>query len=152
MTKQTARAIIFNDDGKLLMVERHKNGEHYFVLPGGHVDPGETPLEAVGREVLEETGLLVTVEKLLYTSHDMLGNDQSLFLCNYLGGEPTLQPDSEEAQIQNSGEPQAWIPGWFDFADLQDKTVYPVGLLRYLEEDKQSGYHHNPYKILERRV
>lgn len=152
MTKQTARAIIFNETGKLLMIERHKNGEHYFVLPGGHVDPGETPIEAAGREVLEETGLLVTVEKLLYTSVDVFGNDQSLFLCNYLGGEPRLQPDSEEAKIQASGEPQAWIPGWFTFAELEGKIVYPVGLLKYLEEDKQAGYHHNPYKILERRV
>lgn len=152
MSKQTARAIIFNDAGQLLMIERYKDGEHYFALPGGHVDPGETPAEAVIREVLEETGMMVTVEMLLYTSVDAFQNDQSLFLCNYLGGEPVLQADSVEAQAQNSGAPQQWIPGWFTFEQLEGKLVYPIGLIKYLEEDKRAGYHHNPYKILERRV
>ncbi len=153
MSKQTARAIIFNDDGKLLMVERHKDGEHYFVLPGGHVDQGETPERAVAREVWEETGLNVTVNKLLYTSSDdKYQNDQRIYLCDYHGGEPELQPESIEAQLQNSGEPQEWKPAWFSFDELREQTVYPVGLLRYLEEDRALSYHHNPYKIIERRV
>jgi mutator protein MutT len=150
---QTARAIIFNDEGKILMVERHKDGEHYFVLPGGHVDDGEVPERAATREVMEETGLTVTVDKLLYTSTtDKYGNDQRIFLCTYLGGEPKLQDNSVEAKAMNEGEPQQWAPAWFSFDELRDKTVYPAGLLKYLEEDKASGYHHNPYKIIERRV
>ena len=150
---QTARAIIFNDEGKILMVERHKDGEHYFVLPGGHVDEGEAPERTATREVMEETGLTVTVDKLLYTSTtDKYGNDQRIFLCTYLGGEPQLQANSVEAKAMQDGEPQQWAPAWFGFDELRDKTVYPVGLLKYLEEDKVNGYHHNPYKIIERRV
>ena len=153
MGKQTARAIIFNDDGKLLMIERHKDGGHYFVLPGGHVDEGESPEQAAVREVQEETGLSVTVSKLLYTSSDdKYQNDQRIYLCNYLGGEPELQSDSIEARLQSSGEPQEWKPAWFDFDDVREQIVYPVGLLRYLEEDRAINYHHNPYKIIERRV
>jgi 8-oxo-dGTP diphosphatase len=153
MGKQTARAIIFNGEGKLLMIERHKDGEHYFVLPGGHVDEGETSERAVAREVWEETGLGVTVSKLLYTSSDdKYQNEQRIYLCDYHGGAPELQPDSIEAQVQRSGEPQEWKPAWFSFDDLREQTVYPVGLLRYLEEDRAISYHHNPYKIIERRV
>ncbi len=153
MTKQTARAIIFNDDGKLLMIERHKNGEHYFVLPGGHVEEGESPQRAAVREVAEETSLSVVVEKLLYSSMvDEFGNNQQIFLCNYLGGEPRLSPDSIEAKLMAQGEPQEWSPAWFSFDELRGKTVYPAGLLKYLEEDKANGYHHNPYKIIERQV
>ena len=152
MGKKTVRAIIFNEAGELLMVERHNNGEHYFVLPGGHVEAGETIEEAAAREVLEETGIIVTVEKLLYTSVDAFDNDQSLFLCNYVAGNPALQPDSIEAKVQESGEPEEWKPAWFSFDALRNKTVYPIGLLKYLQEDKTAGYHHNPYKILERRV
>src|SRR6266567_5568873 len=152
MDEQTARGIIFNDDGKILIIERHKDGEHYFVLPGGHVDEGESLQQAVVREVAEETGLAVTVEKQLYTSSDdKYQNDQHIFLCNYLGGEPMLQPGSIEAQTMSNGEPQQWTPAWFSFDELRDKVVYPIGLLKYLEEDKASGYHHNPYKIIERR-
>lgn len=153
MGKQTARAIIFNDDGKILMIERHKAGEHYFVLPGGHVDEGEVFERAAVREVMEETGMTVTIDKLLYTSTtDKFHNDQRIYLCNYLGGEPQLQPDSGEAKAMDQGEPQQWTPGWFSFDELRDQTVYPVGLLKYLEEDKANGYHHNPYKIIERQL
>jgi ADP-ribose pyrophosphatase YjhB (NUDIX family) len=135
------------------MIERHKDGEHYFVLPGGHVDKDETPEGAVVREVAEETGLRVTIDKLLYTSaDDKYGNDQRIYLCNYLGGEPELQPDSQEYKIQQSGEPQAWLPAWFTFDELQGKTIYPRGLLRYVQEDQALNYRHNPYKILERPV
>ncbi len=153
MGRQTARAIIFNDEGKILMIERHKDGEHYFVLPGGHVDEGEVPERAAVREVMEETGLTVTIKQLLYTSTtDKFHNDQRIYLCDYLGGEPVLQSDSGEALAMEQGEPQQWVPGWFSFGELQGKTVFPIGLLKYLEEDKVNGYHHNPYKIIERRV
>jgi 8-oxo-dGTP diphosphatase len=153
MGKQTARAIVFNDEGKILMIERHKDGEHYFVLPGGHVDPGEVPERAAVREVMEETGMAVTVNKLLYTStDDKFDNDQYIYLCDYLGGEPELQPDSIEAKVMAQGEPEQWVPAWFSFDQLRDKIVYPIGFLKYLEEDKANGYHHNPYKIIERRV
>jgi mutator protein MutT len=153
MGKQTARAVIFNAQGQLLLVERHKGSEHYFALPGGHIDPGEEPEQAVVREVREETGLEVTLEKLLYTSSDDLyQNDQRIFLCKYLGGDPVLQPDSIEAELMGRGEPQEWNPGWFSFDDLREQTIFPKGLLKYLEEDQAKGYHHNPYKIVERRV
>jgi guanylate kinase len=59
----TASAIIFrNNDSEILLVER-KKGERagWWFLPGGHVEFGEYPHEAVTREVLEETGYIVTV-------------------------------------------------------------------------------------------
>lgn len=149
--EQIARAVIFNQDDNLLMIERHKNGEHYFVLPGGHVDAGETSEQAVVREVAEETGLRVTVQKLLYTLHSDEYGNQQIFLCSYHGGEPQLQPDSIEYQIQQSGEPQVWLPAWFSLEQLKSKVVYPRGLIRYIDEDRALNYHHNPYKILERQ-
>lgn len=51
-------AIVFNDDGLVLVVERGRNpGKGQFALPGGFVEEGETLLEAAIRETLEETGL-----------------------------------------------------------------------------------------------
>ena len=55
-------AVIWDKSGKILLIRRGKaprKGE--WSLPGGKVEFGETLLEAVKREVLEETGLTVEV-------------------------------------------------------------------------------------------
>jgi 8-oxo-dGTP diphosphatase len=41
----------------ILLIHRFKDGEDYYVFPGGHVEEGETDEEACLREVREETGL-----------------------------------------------------------------------------------------------
>ncbi|MGC1302932.1 MAG: NUDIX domain-containing protein [Caulobacteraceae bacterium] len=53
-------------DGKLAAVKVTRPGEQpYFDLPGGGIDPGETPQAAVVREFGEETGLVVCARRLL---------------------------------------------------------------------------------------
>lgn len=47
---------IVNKDGKILLVKSHEWGDVY-LLPGGHVEPGERIIDAAKREGEEETGL-----------------------------------------------------------------------------------------------
>jgi 8-oxo-dGTP diphosphatase len=54
-----AGALIMSDDRLLLVANRRRDGRIEWTPPGGVVDPGETSLEALGREVREETGLEV---------------------------------------------------------------------------------------------
>jgi 8-oxo-dGTP diphosphatase len=55
-------ALVHDDEGRLLVVRRaHAPGAGQWSVPGGRVEPDETDLDAVRREVLEETGLHVTV-------------------------------------------------------------------------------------------
>ena len=57
-----AGAIVRDGDGRLLLIRRGREpGRGLWSLPGGRVEAGETRPEAVRREVLEETGLDVTV-------------------------------------------------------------------------------------------
>jgi 8-oxo-dGTP diphosphatase len=56
---------ILVQDRRLLMVKQARGGEDYWLLPGGGVEYGETLAEALRREVLEELGLRVSVDRLL---------------------------------------------------------------------------------------
>lgn len=58
-----AFAIITDSENKILLCLR--NDYNIWNLPGGGVDRGETPWECAIREVKEETGLTVTIEKLI---------------------------------------------------------------------------------------
>ena len=57
-------AIIFDSTGDMvLLTRRSDNGQ--WCLPGGAMDPGESIAECCAREVLEETGLVVSVGRLV---------------------------------------------------------------------------------------
>ncbi len=53
----TASALVLGNSRSLLLVDHKKLG--VWLYPGGHIDPSETPDQAVLREVKEETGLEV---------------------------------------------------------------------------------------------
>lgn len=54
-----AGAVIEAPEGLLLVRNRRRDGSHDWTPPGGVVDPGESVVEGLGREVEEETGLVV---------------------------------------------------------------------------------------------
>lgn len=56
---KVAGGLINNADGLLLVANRRRDGRVDWSTPGGVVDEGETLLEALSREVHEETGLAV---------------------------------------------------------------------------------------------
>jgi 8-oxo-dGTP pyrophosphatase MutT (NUDIX family) len=56
---------IIEKDGKYLLVEEHTPNGLMFNNPAGHLDPGESPLQACVREVLEETAFHFTPTSLV---------------------------------------------------------------------------------------
>ena len=89
-----AYAIILDTQQRVLLCQR--NDIDRWNLPGGGVESGETPWEAVVREVNEEIGLSVRVKRLLGVYAYPPANDVIFsFLCERVAGEPTL---SEEAK------------------------------------------------------
>ena len=99
-------AVIFDPTRRsVLLTRRSDNGR--WCLPGGAMDPGESAAEACAREVLEETGLVVRVARLIgvYTTpHRIIeyadGNRrQGLTLCfeaEAIGGEACITVETTE--------------------------------------------------------
>lgn len=63
-TDLTVCAVVERND-RFLIVEERSSGVVVITQPGGHIESGESPEEAVIREVQEETGCLVSVSELL---------------------------------------------------------------------------------------
>jgi 8-oxo-dGTP pyrophosphatase MutT (NUDIX family) len=58
-------AAVVERDGRFLFVEEEANGRRVLNQPAGHLDPGESLVQAVTREVLEETAHRITPTALL---------------------------------------------------------------------------------------
>ena len=67
MPHVTVATVVFRD-GRYLLVEELIDGRNVLNQPAGHLEPGETLIEAARRETLEETGWEVTIEAVLGAS------------------------------------------------------------------------------------
>jgi 8-oxo-dGTP diphosphatase len=97
----TTDAVIIKNS-RILLVKRNRSAFiGYWALPGGFVGIGEIVKKAVAREVLEETGLEVSPQKIIGVyddpKRDPRGHMVSVaFLCRIKGGK--LRPQPEEVE------------------------------------------------------
>ena len=142
----SARAILLKDDS-LLVMRRSKLGRQYYALVGGGVDEGETPEEALHRELDEEASLAVANPRLviLQIGGKKFGK-QYIYLCDYIGGEPKLSPDSEEAIIHAQGQ-NLYEPMWLPLTDLPNVEFLPHELRAAILDGLKNGFPARPVEL-----
>jgi mutator protein MutT len=92
-----AFAIIAQNDKILLC---HRRDKDLWNLPGGKVEDGESPWEGVMREVKEEIGVDVSVNKLLGIYFKTEQNEIVFsFECSVKNGEPILSDEADEIKF-----------------------------------------------------
>ncbi|WP_371171311.1 NUDIX hydrolase [Aliiroseovarius sp. 2305UL8-7] len=105
--KLAALAVVVRD-GRVLLVKRRNQPEAgSWGFPGGHVDFGETTMQAAVRELREETSVLGRPVCHL-TNVEMIDRDHEGFIrfhfllaavkCDYLSGKPIAQDDVSAAR------------------------------------------------------
>jgi 8-oxo-dGTP diphosphatase len=96
-------AIVRVDAVLLIRQREHATGRTYWLLPGGRMEPGETPEATVAREMWEETNLIVRVERLLFdvaAEARFAHEREHTYLCTPIDGEaaPGDEPEQEYAR------------------------------------------------------
>lgn len=116
--RKAGRAIVIKDNHILLM-KRQIGDQKYLVTPGGRIEAGETAEQAAIREVEEETMVKIANPRLVFEEEPNNGRHgtQYIFLCDYVSGEPILNPLSEEFAQQDLGLAM-YEPVWIAFEDL----------------------------------
>jgi len=138
-----ASAVIVNN-GQVALIERERGirVEKYFVYPGGGLEDGETLESAVVREVLEETGLIVQVERPLATVQ-FRETTQYYHLVSIVGGEfgtgvgPEMTGEYGEAH-------GSYKPVWMTISDLLSNPVFPTCVSKIVSDSVQIGWPSQP--------
>lgn len=139
-------AVVFDDDGRVLLVRRADNGA--WTLVGGIPEPGEQPAVAAVREVYEETAVRCTPERVVvvqaldpvqYPNQDRCQYMDITFLCRATGGEARVNDDEsvevgwfppdglpglDEATLLRIKQARSDEPAWFDPGTGQDPAAW----------------------------
>jgi len=98
--------IVVRDDGRVLVIKRDDNG--HWEAPGGVLELDESFESGVRREVLEETGLAVTVERLTGVYKNLTRGIVALvYRCRPEGGEPHVTEEAREIRWMTKEEVQS---------------------------------------------
>lgn len=117
----SVHGVVLNDAKAMLV---HRREDHpFWALPGGKLDPGESLVDCLKREMKEETGLEVVPEKLLgvFSSPEYLLSAGEkvfqplliVFLCKTMGG--SLTPNSESLSFE-----------WLDQENIGTSDTFPL--------------------------
>lgn len=124
-----ASAVITDARGRVVLVKRGKEPQKgRWSVPGGSVEAGETLEEAAAREALEETGLVVSIGRELWTLTTSTDDGRLYeihdFAATVVSGELAAGDDADDAR-------------WVRPEELND-LVLTVGLIAYL---RRAGIH-----------
>jgi 8-oxo-dGDP phosphatase len=122
-----AAAVVFNDSDEVLMMQEAKSryaGQWY--LPAGRVDPNEQIIDAVKREVLEETGLLFEPLTLILVESSQANWFRFTYTGRIVGGQlkTVAQADSESLQA-------CWV------SDIGSLSLRSADCLRLIDFGRQ---------------
>lgn len=111
--------IVVNAENQILLVRHRKGNKQYWVLPGGRLEYGETFYECAIRELIEETGLTVEVDRIVFLS-EAIAPDRSRHIVNvYLTAKVT------GGVMRVGDEPVLAGVDYLPLEELNELTLYP---------------------------
>ncbi len=144
--RQCSRAIIIKDN-QLLLMKRKQRDRQFYSLVGGAIEPGETPEQALTREVYEETSIVIASPRLVIIEDDGdYYGIQHIFLADYKSGEIAIQDNTDESRDNQQGD-NTYQPQWVNVSELGNTSLLPGELKQSILQGLTSGFSDQPIKL-----
>lgn len=115
--------VVVDAQNRLLLARQ--NNRPFWVLPGGTLEPGETIGQCAVREILEESGLQITLGSLLFVSDFFPASGRQVldvvFLGHLQGGTLTMETTENLNDL-----------GFYSLAEVQNKACQPQAVFSRL--------------------
>lgn len=122
---QSVTGVVIKDNKVLLARHTYGSGNGKLIVPGGYVNFGETPQDALKREYMEETGVVVEPQDIIgirFNTHDWY----VAFNAEYISGEARSDGDENSEVL------------WIDVEEALTRDDVP-GLTKKLIQSAVSG-------------
>lgn len=117
------------EGGKVAVIKRNREGEEYYVFPGGGIEEGESPEQATIREAFEELGVQIDGLECLGTVE--FNGKQHYFTAKIVGGTFGTGQGEEYEEQRNRGQ---YEPMWIPIVELESLDVRPMEIAKRLIE------------------
>ena len=144
------KSVIINDDKVLILKKRHYISNPYD-LPGGTVKPFENELNALLREIKEETNMTVKPIKNL-GSHKIIELPElqvsaNVYLCKYKSGRMKLSREHQSYQWVPMNEIKADYPEW-----IRESLKHSLQAQKYIPTVRKRDKIKNKVRILKTKM
>lgn len=122
-------AVVFKDSRLLLIKRLHEPGAGQWTLPGGAVELGEGLEEATAREVWEECGLRIAIQKLAGVVNRVILDEAGRIRYHYVIVDYLAEPLSDQLEAGSDVAEAAWVS-----LDKLDRYPLASGLKEFLRD------------------
>jgi len=122
-------AAVFDEQGRILLVKRNY-GPRNWTTPGGRLETGEFPFQALEREVREETGYQIEINRLIGVYSAPFRDDLILFFASTILQQGEWRPGQEISEIRFFGPDELPPLGSRTLGRVQDAFAGTSGVVR----------------------